>query len=226
MSEPIKIRTIPRSNEKPAEEAQAVVQAPSNRPKALAIVMVASAVALGLFGFWQGRKAGAERAPQMVNSNQATDPVTASVHKHMYDTHLMEEMNRRKILIENQKTLSKRSADEYAMLPDTDRNFGVQLDQENTLERIYQDLNLDKTKYGAENIEDRINSRLANRKWLNEMERAERINFVRNFIRQAYDRGWEVQIDANLVVTGVRRIVEPKQVNIDQVLDRIAKQGH
>jgi uncharacterized protein YpuA (DUF1002 family) len=189
----------------------------------MAFSLVLTAVTLGALGFWQARQTGVStRKPQM---SKDVDPVSASVQKHMYDTHLMEEMARRKSLIENQRSLSKRPGEDYAVVPDGDKNYGVQLDQEKTLERVYEDLNLNPSNYRYDNIEDRINSRLANRRWLNQQEKAERIAFVRNFIRQAYDRGWEVQIDANLVVTGVRPIVQRNQVNIEQVLDRIAKQG-
>lgn len=222
MSEPIKIRTIPRSNEKPAAPAAPAPAPVATKTRSLALLLVLTAIVVGGFGFWQARQGGVTRKPQQ---SKDVDPVSASVQRHMYDTHLMEEMARRKSLIENQRSLSKRPGEEYAIVPDSDRNYGIQMDSEKTLERVYEDLDLNPATYRNDKIEDRINSRLANRRWVNEQEKAERIAFVRNFIRQAYDRGWEVQIDANLVVTGVRPIVQRNQVNIEQVLDRIAKQG-
>jgi hypothetical protein len=58
---------------------------------------------------------------------------------------------------------------------------------------------------------------------MNEMERAEKIQFISNFIRSAYDRGYEVEIDANLVVVGVKKINHNKVLDINQVIDRLAK---
>ena len=57
---------------------------------------------------------------------------------------------------------------------------------------------------------DKINGRLANRKWINQMERAEKIQFLTSFVRTAYEHGYEVEIDANLIVVGVKRVREPQ----------------
>ena len=78
-------------------------------------------------------------------------------------------------------------------------------------------------RFFQEDLADRISAKLANRKWMNEMERAERIQFISSFIRSAYDRGYEVDIDSNLVVVGVRPINRNRVLNIDQVIDRLAK---
>ena len=221
MSE-IKIRTIPRPNEKLASAVPAPAIVP-RRNMARAFIGLSLAVFLvGALGFWNSTRSAVQR--DIAKSPAKSDRLSASVTRHLYDTHLMEQMRKRKSLLENQ-AMAPRKGNEYAILPEADHSYGVQMDQEDTAERLYRELNAERPAV-SDNIEEKINSRLANRKWLNEMERAERIHFVRNFIRQAYDRGYEVTLDQNLIVTGVKKITSPKSVNIDQVLDRIAKQGH
>ncbi len=222
MSE-VKIRTIPRSNEKPASASRARRSGSSRNMARIFIALSAAVFVLGGLGYWNATRQPVER--QIAKARHPfVDRIGASINRHLYDTHLMEQMRKRKSLLENQASKNGKNND-YALLPESDHSYGVQFDHENTAERLYEQLNHERPTNG-DNLEDKINAKLANRKWLNEMERTERINFVRNFIRQAYDRGYEVTLDQNLVVIGVKKITTPKQVNIDQVLDRLAKQGH
>ena len=116
------------------------------------------------------------------------------------------------------------SPEQLAASPDT-RDYGVQLDADDSADRVYEDLHGEPAHYADTLPDDKINARLANRKWVNEQEREERRAFISNFIRSAYDRGYEVEIDQNLVVVGAHRINTSKKLNIDQVMDRLAKQG-
>lgn len=215
-----KIRTVPRTNEIPKA---------GDRSKSLLIISMVSAIlAIGAAGYYKSRAAKPAPPPLAKAKPAPVQRKGASVVPNMQDTRVAEMMMRRRIELENQRTMGSPSSGEGAIFlaePDDGRTLGVQLDQENTAERIYEDLYGEKSTYADGTPEERINARLANRKWLNEVERAERLHFVKAFIRQAYDRGFEVELDQNLVVIGVKRI-GAKKVNIDEVLNRLAKQGH
>ncbi len=226
----IKIRTIPRPNEKSAPAAAATSAAAKvDRQKVLIAVMSAAIVALSLAAYWKSSKARSVRAAKAAPKAAPVVRQEASVRPDSQDTRVAEAMMRRRIELENQRTMGARGADEggfYLSDPaEEGRILGVQMDQENTAERIYEDLYGEKNGFAEGTPEERISARLANRKWANEEERAARLHFVKNFIRQAYDRGFEVELDQNLVVVGVKRL-GTKKVNIDEVLNRLAKQGH
>ena len=228
-----KIKTIPRPNEKAAPASAPKAKLPPKKSFSLAFIAMSLAtltiVTLGFYQHWKATRLAPNKAKASQQSQ--VQPVArngASVTKYMHDTQIAELMMKRRTQLENQRTMgTKGSNDEMlALASDSDeRGLGVQLDVENTSERIYEDLYGEKPTYADGLPEEKINNRLANRKWLNEMERAERLNFVKNFIRQAYDKGYEVQLDQNLVVVGVKRLNNTKQVNIDEVLNRLAKQG-
>jgi len=225
MSE-IKIRTIPRSNEKAVKKGpKAAPRRESSTKNAARIFIALSAVAfaMGALGYWHSTRQ-VDRSLAKLQPGQVThtDRVAASISRHMYNSHLMEQMMKRKSQMDAQNMKIAKGQDMESMLPEDTRSYGVQMDQENTAERLYEDLNVNRSHYG-DSLDDKIHSRLANRKFVNEAERAERIAFVKAFIRSAYEKGYEVTLDQNLVVVGVRKI-RNRNLTIDQVLDRIAKQ--
>lgn len=225
-SDGIQIKTLPRPSDKPAAAGPQAASAHSSESRLFAIFgFVSLAFAIGLVGVWWHSRTEWIKSQSRQIANTAVDPETASINRSMYNTHMKEEMMKRRLLIENQQTWESRKDHSSYVLPEISNNYGVQMDQENSAERVYKDLYGDTQKINGVNLDDKVNSLLANRKWLNELDRAERVTFIRNFIRAAYDRGWEVQLDQNLVVTGVRRITEPKQVNIEQVLNKLAQKG-
>lgn len=218
----VKIRTLPRSTEtKPKETPQA------KKPRWIIYVGTASCLML------LSVIASTHLTPKKPTARRAT-ATAASTAPRAYDAvnrHLQEAAMKREMLmqtrqIENMKLEGKPLDADLWAGQDSARSYGVQLDQENTIERVYEDLNEDRYEAPGEMLPaDRINARLANRRWVNEYERAERVAFVRNFIRSAAERGYEVQLDQNLVVVGVRKISGTQKVNIDQVLNRLAQQG-
>jgi hypothetical protein len=186
------------------------------------IALSLAAFLVGAMGLWSA-PTGVERKP--ARHARLDDSLSALVNRHLTDTHMKHQLMKRKFELENRVTAPRKLGMDAETMPDDNHNYGVQLDSDDSAERLYEELNAEHNEYG-DNLEEKINQRLANRKWLNEMEKAERLTFIKNFIRTAYDRGYEVQLDSNLVVTGVKRIHHPKQVNIEQVLERIAKQGN
>ncbi len=229
----IKIKTLPRPNEKAAPALNFAPKrarggAAKKRYTWILTGLSAAILAIAGLSYYQSSKAS-KRSPVKAKPRQtAVARHGASITKDMHDTKVAELMLKRRTQLENQRTIGARGGAEAYILsaPDDGRSLGVQMDQENSAEKVYEDLYGEKAVFADGLPEEKISNRLANRKWLNEMERAERINFVKNFIRQAYDRGYEVQLDQNLVVIGVKKITSPKSVNIDEVLNRLAKQGY
>lgn len=232
--ESIKIRTLPRKNEKSKDHA-----APSPAPAAKAvkstsprwIIYVGTTSCLLLAGvlFFDkptDSKVAAANAQKVQQAEMASTAArrNASVSRHMQESHMHRQLLVQAQQLENAKVkTTDLQADQFAL--DPARTFGVQFDQEDTADRVYEDLNLNGKSFGDSTPDDKINARLANRRWVNELEKRERITFVRNFIKSAYDRGYEVEINENLVVVGVKRITDTKKLNIDQIMDKLAKRG-
>lgn len=149
------------------------------------------------------------------------------VNRHLRETQLEQDMLMRRNELQNQKLDGARvEGDEMqSSLPRSLNMPGVQLDGDGSAERIYEDLNDPTLSESEASITDKINSRLATRKWVNEFERRERVQFISNFIRSAKANGLEVDIDQNLVVVGVRAVNTNTKVNVDEILDRLARQG-
>lgn len=229
------IRTLPRSTEpakKTEQKPAAQAQAPAQPPRWIIYVGSVSVVLLLACLNFPAVKGGAE-AQRNLSSTAAKAPVKAaeparsydSVNRHLQEAAAKHEMMVRVREMENLRVSGTLDADEFANDEDS-RNIGVQFDQEDTASQVYADLNEDsEDNYANETPDDKINSRLATRRWVNELERAERIAFVRNYIRKAYEKGYEVQLDNNLVVVSVKKINKTEKVNIEQVLDKLAQKG-
>ncbi len=164
---------------------------------------------------------------ELASTTPAADQ-NGNVDRYAQDTKLKQQMMMRKSEVENMQFRSalthEPSAEDYLTLPDPEKNLGVTMDTENSAERVYDDLheaNVAESDLPA----DRINSGIVNRKWMGELERRERVTFITNFIKAARDQGLEVEIDQNLVVVGVHKINETRKLDINQVMDRLARQG-
>ena len=230
----IKIRLVPKSSDKRPQGDLAPSESP--KPKALkggrlwlANVMLAllCGMAMGAFGIYAFGPRHPHGGKNVVALEQASvsDPQSQRVSRHLQDSHMKEEILRRTREMENRQ-LSPVDGSQPLFQDDEERPLGVQLDQDESMEKLYRDLNYRQYRPANEFLPDeRIKARLANRRWVSQEERAERIQFVRNFIRSAYDRGYQVQLDQNLVVVGVKKITEPRKVDIEKVMDQLAKQG-
>jgi len=226
----IKIRTLPRQNEpKKSEKTESAKQTAPQPPRWIIYVGTVSVVLLLATLFIPAGKNSAQRnlssTTAKVAPAAAKPSASDAVNRHLQDTAAKHEMMVRVREMENMKVSGNLEADEYATTPEQ-MNQGVQFDQDDSAERVYADLNEDaQTSYDNELPEDKINARLATRRWVNQLEREERRLFIRNYIRNAYEQGYEVQIDKNLVVVGVKKINKVEKVNIESVLDKLAQQG-
>lgn len=222
--ESIKIRALPRKNEKKPETVPAETKpAP---PRWIIYVGTLSVLLFAMAILWDAQPkktmtASASKKVQQTEMASTAARQNASVTRHMQESVMHQQMMVQAQQLENAKMKTRDlQADAYAL--DTKGNFGVQFDQEDTADRVYEDLNLNSKSYAEQTPDEKINARLANRRWVNELEKRERITFVKNFIKSAYDRGYEVEINENLVVVGVKRVSQTKKLNIDQIMDKIA----
>jgi hypothetical protein len=237
----IKIRALPRSNEGQAKQKQTPNQNQSEKPKMPAqkrwiIYVGVCALALGVFTFFYPNQkaiktASAKKAKTKVQGQidlaSVTTRINENVSRHMQDAEIKTEMMKRNSEMDNASFKNSirdvKESEDDASLPEDRHSYGVQLDNDENVDRMLEDINPESPHYNESTPADKINARIADRKWMNEMERAEKIQFISNFIRSAYDRGYEVEIDANLVVVGVKKINHNKVLDINQVIDRLAK---
>lgn len=219
----IKIRALPRTGEKPKEQRSESRFDRRAVQMTVGILLIAMSFAMG---YWAHQSAVTEQSRSLA-SKGAPNPAREAVQKYLHEVKVKEQLMKTDRDFDAQ-TMRPKSEDLSQLAPwpeDPNRTYGVQMDGESTADRIYQELNDD--KYDSQEIlpADRINARLARQRWITEYERQERINYIRNFIRTAYEQGYEVELDQNLKVVGVKKVNKTIKVNIDQIVERLAQQG-
>lgn len=228
----IKIRVLPRAGDQKVDAGNQVATKADAALTRRRLVVAGSVgcfvLAAALMVLDKPTPASKSPAPKGKSDfSSIADPSRAAVSRHLNDTLLREKMMTRQAEVATQSARSAALSGEapnMVMAP-MDGSYGVHLDQEDTVAKIAEDLNHRPNGGYSNSVEDLITSRLANRKWLNELDKAERINYIRNFLRSAYEQGYEVQLDQNLVVVSVKRVNRYQRVNIDNVINKMAQQG-
>lgn len=220
----IKIRVLPRKNEKP-EKAQSQTETTGSSARAIPrwtiLVGMGSLVLLLAVILIDAPKVRPQKQVQNKSSSSVVIREDDAVTRHLRESHMRREMLTQQRQLENLKLrTTDLEVDPNAV--DPTRVYGVQLDQEDITDRVFEDLNGTALKNQEITPDERIKARLVNRKWLNEYEKRERITYVKNFIRSAYEHGYEVELDQNLVVVSVRKVTQPRKVDIDQIIDKLA----
>jgi hypothetical protein len=229
----VKIKTLPRPEDSQRTKGTGAPRRPTSRSqfylgKTGIAVILFSLILLSLTLLRrEAPPKPALKTDSLASRSIPSDRISATVNRYIIDAKLKEEIMRRRREVEVQQTIDRtKNGSESVLANDDDqRMLGVRMDHENTSERLYEQLHGNKSENAELTPDAKITAKLANRIWLSELERTDRINFVKKFIREAYDKGYEVEIDQNLVVVGVKKITQDRKVNIDQVLDRLAKEG-
>lgn len=222
-----KIRTLPRGEKPKAGPSQPKKSWRDSVIYLALCVCILALVSLHDFSRQGSASRGKPKSGQVELSSTASPRkrLDDSVTRHLQDAEIRRMMMTQKQEAENlalRQALREPNQDDIETLADT-KGYGVRFDADESFERVYDDIHPDDVGRDPQSLPgDRINARLASRKWLNEMERAEKIRFLTAFLRSAYENGYELEIDSNLVVVGVKR-VEKRSVNINQVIDRLAK---
>ena len=247
----IKIRALPRGNEEPKKDRaqkQNTAGSPADlaahtksaaiaKPRRWIIYVGVGALSLGLFTFLSK----GPQSPKMIQAENAkikalgqadlaatNTRINDSVTRHLQDAEIQRDMMKRTRELENapfKKALLSGEGEMTALsAPEDARAFGVQMDSDSASERVFDDLNASSSDFSEVLLPgDKINAKIADRKWMARLDRAQRIAVIGDFIRSAYDNGYEVEIDQNLMVVGWKRINKNKILDINQVIDRLAK---
>lgn len=230
MGDDFKIRTLPRGNERVSDKKEGADSRQKASPpwrRAPQLVLAAVLLSLGVWFFLSSESAltPAHRGPTEQKVKMQTE-ADERVARHLREMALKREMERRSLEIENDNLTNPAGERPQPEVwdPPPGRVYGLQLDQEDRAGKIYQDINSGASQESEMSPEDRINARLANAKWIAEMERAEQRQFVANFIRQAAENGYEITLNDQLVVVKVKKIPGPEKVPIDKILDQLNRQ--
>jgi hypothetical protein len=227
----VQFRSLPRGNGKTLASRR---EANSLMPYALGLIMLVAAVGIGWVQFKPSLQAGTTplvHTPKMTGSTDlasANSRVNTTINGHLQDAEIKGAIQRMNREVENMQFSDARfepNDEDVLHLPDMQYHDDM-VESAQKAAQTYEELNGPSVGYSGSMLPvDKINARIAERKWLNEYERAEKIQFVRNFIRSAHDQGYDVEINQDLVVVGIRRSNALRQVNIEQVLDNLAKQN-
>lgn len=241
-NKPIQIRVLPRANEKDSPPQQPK-PAPGARPSKMDIakqrwmrpkspmlrtyLIVGGAVAVTFFILFSD--------PQPVEKTRASAAKTtvrlddnspeALVNRYLQDAEARREMAMKNRELENKITAQPLGNDAAVRPQNDDRQLGVSLDQENTAEKVYKDLYGQDGNHGPISPADRISQRLQQDQWLAQTQTQERKQYVQNFIKEAYDAGYAIDLDENLVVVRVKKVTSRPKESLDKVLENLARKG-
>jgi hypothetical protein len=228
-SRPIQIRTLPRTGEQKVTRQSSVPPSKPHEPifkrrkhfSTGAVILIAGIASAFVF-MWEPPQT--KKKPITVNSAEDNSP-EAKVNRYLKEINEKYEMAKKNSDFEN-KSSSQPLSPDARIIPEPDRNLGVAMDQENSAEKVYNDLYHKEPNTGPMLPADRIAFRLAERKWMSEVERQERKQYVQNFISQAAEAGYAIDLDENLIVTKVKKITDKPKEPLDKVLENIARKGY
>ena len=105
-------------------------------------------------------------------------------------------------------------------------SWAFHLEQENSGEKVYNELYGGDRNKGPMTPEDRINLRLKEDQWMAAAEKQERKQYIQNFLKEAYDAGYAIDLDENLVVVRVKKVTSRPKETLDKVLENLARKGY
>lgn len=181
-------------------------------------------VAIGLLGLLWMATNKKVNGPNRENASLSAE--TQKLNRFLQDGQKKMELNELGVTVENS---ASRSEELPAFLPlDSEgserRPMGVELEQDPAMENVYNDLYGESRGASIQTPEERINSRLAEKKWVNKFEREEKKMFIRNFISSAREAGYEIELNDDLVVTKVRPITSRPKISLEKVIENLHNQ--
>ncbi len=232
---PIRIRTLPRSNEKKTamdtSEKSAKRAAKKAQLKHLSrtyvVVGVTTALTFAIL-FWDSPE---NHVSAIVKSDMGTTRRGGETPEDMVNTFLKESQIQRKMEMHNRelenKVTTKPLGKEDQIVEESDRTPGVSLEMENREQKVYEDIYGPEGKNrGPTSPDDRIKMRIEQEQWLSQTQKQERKVYIQNFLKEAYDAGYAIELDDNLVVTRVRKVTSKPSQTLDKVLENLARKGY
>jgi hypothetical protein len=225
---PIQFKVLPRSGEKGAPQPKAKPSNPLSywaaNPMLRNYTIVGAAVIAAFYLLFSDPQPVARLKEVPAKPVQEDMSPEALVNRYLQEADARHAMEARNSELENKATARSLGPD-AAIVPDSDRQLGVSLEQENTGEKVYNELYGNKNK-GPMTPEDRIDLRLKEDQWMAVAERQERKQYIQNFLKEAYDAGYQIDLDENLVVVRVKRVTSRPKETLDKVLENLARRGY
>jgi hypothetical protein len=225
-NKPIQFKVLPRSNEKAASQRKpktllSFLATPMGRNYAIVAVAV---VVVSYFLFSDPQPVGnLKEVPNKAVQNMTPEDL---VNRYLQDADARHNMEKKNSEMENKAGAHTLGPDAAVMPPENDRNLGVSLEQENSGEKVYKELYGNQQDRGTITPEDRINMRLKEEQWMAVAERQERKQYIQNFLKDAYDSGYQIDLDENLVVVRVKKVTSRPKQTLDKVLENLARKGY
>lgn len=221
---PIQIKSLPRTGERPPP---ALPERPSFQIKPNQVIVGVAAILTTAVFLWDDREPAYNTIPSHPQEERVLEGTPeARVNQFLNEAKMQQRMAMQSRELEN-KISSKPLGGGDMIIPDSKRPLGVTMDQEGAAEKVYQDI------YGPENKnrapqtpEERINMRIEEERWMSQLERQERKQYVETFLKEAYDAGYAIDLDENLVVVRVRKVTSRPSQTLDQVLENLSRKGY
>lgn len=218
-SRPVQIKSLPRTGEPPVPEASEAGLQPKH-------VVIGAAVLLVLMIYmWDDRNTPKPMRPLGMPARQLEDGTPeARVNQFLAETAMKERMAEQSRDLENRISAKPLNAGDTEV-PENKRPLGVTLDQEGAADRVYRDIYGPDRSRTPQTPQERINRMVEENHWMNQLEKQQRKAYVENFLKEAADAGYAIDLDENLVVVRVRKITAKPTKTLDQVLDDLARKG-
>jgi hypothetical protein len=193
----------------------------------LAFFGLAIVLAIMSFLLSQRSRPSTLRDPSSVNREGVLND---KINRYLQETARRRELTKMDLELEGEKVKSEFPSDSATYsahpVPEESKSLGVFLDQEDSAGKVYKDL-YGRNDSSAETMlpEERINMRIAQRKWINELEMNQRRQFINNFLKSARDAGYDLELNENLVVVKVKKLQQKPRIPLDKVLERLSQQG-
>lgn len=142
--------------------------------------------------------------------SDTSDKESQIINQHLQEVHRDLELARMTVEVENaemapelrENHLSYRVDDAYR----GERLLGLKMEQEDTADRVYRDLARPDGGRKHWSPDETINDRLALRQWVNEYDQKLQQYYIEQFLQNARDAGYEVELNQELEVVRVRNV--------------------
>lgn len=225
----IQFRVLPRTNEAPKGASKKERPAPVAKkiavnPMLRTYAVVGIAIMATFYALFLDSQPAMKTVPPENKTVQDDGSPEALVNRYLQEADARHHMAAKNSELEN-KISSRPLGPDAAVIPENDRQLGVSLEQENSADKIYNEIYGNGEK-AAPSPEDRINMKLKEDQWMAATEKQERKQYIQNFLREAYDAGYAIDLDENLVVVRVKKVTSRPKESLDKVLENLARKGY
>ncbi len=139
------------------------------------------------------------------------------INKHLHDLELKKNLNKMNAQIEWEDSYSELSATDSAEQEALPKHLDANV--YDPASKVYEDLNPNEKGIRTVLPSERIQSKIANRRWVKEYDHEMRREYVYAFIDNMRRDGYEVRINENLEVVNVLKLRTPSS-SVDQAIEK------